>query len=182
MARTILHEDERGYVIVDGNEVTIGSKIDDPPKLRVTAPCYNWGGGGGVISFNYSRRPDVICWGQEQDEVGFVRVEQAESVRGNATNTCAEFNIFLADGSGQGDVERVFAFTTNRFTKWASNCLASLAQWIGGHPVTDTMWANNGMSFTQQQPDGNFATYMTHTAFDKSGAWPVWSAWTGRIE
>ena len=48
---------------------------------------------------------------------------------------------------------------------------------------TDTMWAPNGLSFTQQQDDGNFVTYTTTVPFSKAGEHvkAVWSAWTGKI-
>lgn len=47
--------------------------------------------------------------------------------------------------------------------------------------ITDTMWAPNGLFFTQQQDDGNFVTYAASAPYSKANATPVWSAWTGKI-
>jgi hypothetical protein len=47
----IIKETDIGFLGFEGNELTVGSKIDDPPKVRVTSPITTHGGGGGVISF-----------------------------------------------------------------------------------------------------------------------------------
>ena len=73
----ILLENDRGFVGLDGNELIIGSKIFDPPKLRLTCPVNADGGGGGVVSFNLSRHAGVVCDGHDQVEMGFFRVEQS---------------------------------------------------------------------------------------------------------
>lgn len=113
----ILAENERGYVALDGNELIVGSKIDDPPKVRVTSPLTEHGGGGGVISFNFSRQAGIVCDGHQQDEVAMIRVEQAEDVRGQLGNRKAEVNLLLADGSGVGDVVKPFACVYNAVTR-----------------------------------------------------------------
>lgn len=113
----ILSENDRGYVALDGNELIIGSKIDDPPKVRLTSPLYPTGGGGGAISFNYSREIGVVCDGHQQDEIAMIRVEQAEDVRGQLGNRKAELNLMLADGSGVGDVVKPFACVYNAVTR-----------------------------------------------------------------
>lgn len=170
----IIAENDYGYLLFESNELTIGSKVDDPPKVRLTSPCTEHGGGGGVISFNYSRQAGVVCDGHNQTEVGMIRVEQAEDVRGQVGNTKAEFNFMLGDGSGVGDVVKPLAFVWNAITR-------SLLNLLGGN--TDTMWAPSGVFFTQQQSDGNFVTYRVDKPFDK-GANPraLWSAWTGFID
>lgn len=113
----ILAENDLGYVGLDGNELIVGSKIDDPPKVRLTAPLYLTGGGGGVISFNISRYTGVVCDGHAQDEIAMIRVEQSEDVRGDLGNHKAEFNLMLADGSGIGDVVKPFACVWNAVTR-----------------------------------------------------------------
>lgn len=183
MARTILHEDERGYVIAEGNELTIGSKLNDPPKVRVCVPITATGGGGGVFSASRARSFGV-CFGDQQDEMGYVRFEQAEDVRGDVGHLRSEVNLFVASGLPGTDVERVFACTWDRFTKWGLSALTSLSVWLGGGGTSraDTMWAPNGLSFTQQQDDGNFVTYSVTRAFDKTAnPKAIWSAWTGPI-
>lgn len=168
----ILAETDTGWIGFEGNELTIGSKVDDPPKLRLTAPCTDHGGGGGVVSFNFSRNAG-ICDGHNQTEVGMIRVEQAEDVRGNSGNTKAELSFMLGDGSGIGDVQKPFAFVWNAITRFLIGVL--------GGP-SDTIWAPSGLYFTQQQADGNFVSYQVDRPFDKS-ATPValWSAWTGKL-
>lgn len=114
---TIIAENDIGFLVFDGNELTIGSKIDDPPKLRLTSPLTDHGGGGGVVSFNLSRRAGVVLDGHDQDEIGMVRVEQAEDVRGQLGNHKAEANLLLADGSGVGDVVKPIAVVWNAVTR-----------------------------------------------------------------
>jgi len=113
----ILAENEYGWIAFEGNELTIGSKVGDPPKLRLTSPINADGGGGGVISFNFSRQAGVVCDGHQQDEVAMIRVEQAEDVRGQLGNRKAEMGLMLADGSGIGDVVKPFACVYNAITR-----------------------------------------------------------------
>jgi hypothetical protein len=173
VARTVLHDDERGYVIAEGNELTIGSKLDDPPKVRLTSIGTDHGGAGGVVSFNLSRQTGV-CYGSQQTEMAMIRVEQASDVRGDASNSKAEFNFLLNDGgTADADMQKPLAFVWNVITR-------NLLSVLGSRP--DTMWAPTGRTFTQQQDDGNFVTYSVDHPFDKS-ANPValWSAWTGKL-
>jgi hypothetical protein len=182
MARVILFEDERGYVIAEGNEFTIGSKIDDPPKVRVGSQIFTHGGGGGVISFSRMRSSGV-CFGDQQDEIAMIRVEQAEDVRGQTSNRKAEFNFMVSNGDPSVDVVKPLAFTWDTVTRILAGFRSSLAAKLGGGGRTDTMWAPDGLSFTQQQSDGNFVTYTIDAPFDKSAnPRPVWSAWTGKID
>jgi len=171
VSRTVLHDDERGYVVVEGNELTVGSKIDDPPKVRLTSPTYSHGGGGGAVSFNSS--PESISFGDRQTEMAMIRVEQAEDVRGQVANPKAEINFLLNDGgTTDANMQKPFAFVWNTITQLR---LAFVER-------TDTMWAPSGLFFTQQQADGNFVTYRITTPFDKSAnPKAVWSAWTGFI-
>lgn len=47
-------------------------------------------------------------------------------------------------------------------------CSAGLVG-AGSAGITDTIWAPDGRSFTQQQSDGNFVTYFTTVPFSKAG-------------
>ena len=176
MAVKLLFEDERGYLLMDGNELTVGSKIDDPPKVRLTSPLTEHGGGGGCISYNASRTEGRVCLGQDQLEMALDRVEQAEDVRGQVGNLKAERNFLLNDGSGAGDnaMRKPFAFIWNAVTRMLLN--------MAGGSRTDTMWAPGGLTFTQQQEDGNFVTYKVDRPYDKgANPIPLWSAWTGKL-
>ena len=180
----VLADTGNGFLIFDGNEESVGSKENDPCKLRLTTPIYPDGGGGGVVSFNASRNPGTIQDGHNQLEMGFLRVEQSESVRGQQGNLRGELNVFLNDGSGEGDAAmvRAFALECDRITKIHPNLVQSLRNVLGidgsgpaGSP--DHMTSPQGRFQTHQQEDGNFVTYDTSTT-----PWTaVWSAWTGRI-
>jgi hypothetical protein len=170
-----------GFLGFEGNEESIGSKENDPCKLRLTTPVYPDGGGGGVISFNASRNPGVVQDGHNQQEMGFIRVEQSESVRGQTGNLRGEMNFFLNDGSGQDDASmvRAFAIECDRITKAHPGLVQSLRNLLGvsGGFSPDHMTSPQGRFQTHQQEDGNFVTYDTSTT-----PWTaVWSAWTGRI-
>lgn len=114
----ILAENEIGYLLFDGNELTIGSKIGDPPKCRLTSPINADGGGGGVISYNASRQAGVVCDGHQQTEMAMDRVEQAEDVRGQIGNYKAERNFMVSDASGDGadGMHKPLAFTYDAVT------------------------------------------------------------------
>lgn len=176
MSRTVIFEDDRGFLAMEGNELTVGSKIDDPPKLRLTSPTYSHGAGGGCVSYNRSTRAGAVCFGNDQQEMALDRVEQASDVRGNPSNLKAERNFLLNDGSSGADsaMQKPLAFVWNLVTR---NLLG-----LGGSGRTDTMWAPDGLHFTQQQSDGNFVTYEVTRPFDKSASpKALWSAWTGVI-
>lgn len=160
MARTILHNDERGFVIAEGNELTIGSKIDDPPKLRLTYPISSSGGGGGAISYNASTSAGTICWGSDQHEMAMDRVEQASDVRGNTANLKAERNFLLNDGSGSSDsaMQKPLSFIWNAITK----ILLPLTG--GGGGSSNFVQSDNGRFRLYVQGDGNLVLYDVSTA------------------
>lgn len=132
----IIAENDRGWIALDGNEMIVGSKIFDPPKVRLTSPVNTDGGGGGVISFNISRHAGAAIDGHDQDEMAMLRVEQAEDVRGQVGNPKAELNIMLADGSGVGDVVKLFAIVWNRVTRFLPEFAQSIRMTLGGAPPT----------------------------------------------
>lgn len=158
----IIAENDRGWVALDGNELIVGSKVDDPAKLRGTSPITEHGGGGFAISFNMHRDFGRAVDGHGQIEMGMIRCEQDEGVRGQIGNPKGEMNFMLNDGGGgeDGNMRKPLAFVWNAITR-------SLLSLFGG-ATSDTMWAPNGLSFTQQQDDGNFVTYRTIVPFSKA--------------
>jgi hypothetical protein len=166
----MLAENDRGWVALDGNELIVGSKLGDPPKVRLTSPVNADGGGGGVLSFNVSRQEGVVCDGHQQDEIAMVRVEQAEDVRGQVGNHKAELNLLLADGSGVGDVVKPFACVWNAVTRLMPQFAGALrSAVIGGVvPVTpDThtaeLLSRDGKFLFVLQGDGNEVVYLRST-------------------
>lgn len=122
-----------GWFSAEGNETTTGAKNFDPAKSRLATPISSTdGGGGGVWSANRARNPGQVCEGGQQEEMGFMRIEQSESVRGSDSNLRAEFNLFLNDGSGAGDsaMVRAFALECDRITKMHPALLESLRIWL----------------------------------------------------
>ena len=157
----IIAENETGFIGFDGNELIIGSKVDDPAKVRLTAPMTEHGGGGGVISFNFHRDFNRAVDGHEQCEMGMIRVEQADDVRGQVGNPKAELNFMLNDGGTQdSNMRKPLAFVWNAITR-------SLLSLFGGS-ASDTIWAPGGLYFTQQQDDGVLVKYRVDRPFDKA--------------
>ena len=160
MSRTVLHDDDRGYLLVEGNEFTIGSKIDDPPKIRLTSPY----AGGGYISFNSSQAGQV-CDGSRQTEIGLWGVKKAD----DGSLPKAEAHFFLNDGGGTEDrnMRRAFSLMWNKLTQ-------ATFGWGSG----SAMRSPNGRYLTQQQDDGNLVQY---DMIDPAHPRAVWSSWTGPI-
>ncbi len=92
---TVQQDDDRGFELFDGNEKTVGSKINDPAKSRLTTPIVSTGGGGGAVSFNASRNVGEVQDGHQQDEMAMIRCEQDDRVRGDVGNRQAEVNLQL---------------------------------------------------------------------------------------
>lgn len=168
--KTVLHEDDRGYVIAEGNELTVGSKIDDPPKVRVTSITTSQGMGGGVISFNRSRHAGV-CYGDQQDEMSMIRVAQADDVRGDVSSVKAEISFQLNDGSGSGDsaMQKALAFMHNALTR--------MRFVFGGsaHRDASRFYSGNGLYCWNYQDDGSVVLYATHLSADETTWTPMWA-------
>lgn len=154
-----------GWESFEGNESTTGAKNFDPAKQRIATPISPTdGGGGGVVSFNRARHPGMVNEGGQQDEMGFIRVEQSESVRGQEGNLRSELNVFLNDGSGAGDAAmvRAVAIECDRVTKINPGLLVSLQQLIGasgGGSSSSRFTSPNGRWWLQIQDDGNYVIY-----------------------
>jgi len=166
----IIAENDRGYVGLDGNELIVGSKVFDPPKVRVTCPANEDGGGGGVLSANISRRAGVVCDGHDQVEIGFARFEQSESVRGQPGNPRAEFAVNLNDGSGGADSSmcKPLAFECDRVTRDSIGVSGA----GGGSP--SRFVSPNGRWWLQIQDDGQYVIY---DAIDPAHPKAVFDLW-----
>lgn len=185
-AQSVDNNTDYGYRGFEGNEETVGSKVDDPPKIRLAAPGTEHGGAGGVVSFNLIPVFGRVAFGGQQIEMCMLRVEQAEDVRGQATNPKGEFNFLCNDGSGTGDraMKKIFSFTATGVTHMSPEFAASMRSWLGGGggAAGDRMVSSSGQFVTVQQGDGNFVTYdLARGALGDPNA-AVWSSWTGKVE
>lgn len=168
----ILSENERGFVGLDGNELIIGSKVYDPPKLRVTAPVNADGGGGGVFSANISREAGVVCDGHQQIEIGFIRFEQSESVRGDPLNARGEYNLLLnVGGTDDAAMQRGLAIEADRVTKMNPGLQTAL----GGSGDLSRLVSPNGRYWFQVQDDGNLVFYDAIDPTHPKAIFDLWS-------
>lgn len=81
-----------GYVLYGGNEITIVSTVEDPPKLRFASAA---GLSLGAFSFN-RLRPDG-----GQTEMVLFQGKQDERFRNDPNNPTAEMTIHLNNGGDQ---------------------------------------------------------------------------------
>lgn len=172
----IIAENDRGYIGLDGNEFIVGSKIVDPPKVRLTSPANESGGGGGVLSANISRREGVACDGHQQVEIGFLRFEQSEAVRGDPGNPRGEYNVLLnVGGEDDAAMQRGLAYEADRVTQINPALAASLSSAMGGAGGSPSRFVSpNGRWWMQMQDDGNFVIY---DAGDPSQPKAVFDLW-----
>lgn len=177
-AQTVIVNTDIGFIGHEGNETTVGSKVDDPAKVRLTVPMTTHGGGGGVISFNYSRTWGQVQFGGNQVEMAMLRVEQAESVRGQVGNPKAEFN-FLCNTGGQSDaaMAKCLSFTYDGITAISPGIANSLRGIVGGSGGSSSrMTSPNGQFWLQLQDDGNYVIYDVHDAANPTPT-PVFDLW-----
>lgn len=175
-AQVTLVEDGRGYLGVEGNEATVGSKLDDPSKVRLTSPITDHGGGGGALSFNLHRFLGK-AFGSQQVEMAMIRVEQASDVRGSFSPK-AEFNFLLNDGSGGDDaaMTKPLAFTAHNITRLDPGIARDLAARLGPYLATggSRFTSPNGVWWLQLQDDGNCVIY---DASNPNAPRPVFDLW-----
>lgn len=177
----ILYDLGNGQFRMQGNEIIIDAKDADAAKFRVGSryvpgEC----GGGGAYSW------DLI---QEVHE-GNRRVEAAVLVGGFNGRT-GEVGLCIWNGRDPGDIrdedqKKVVEFRPDEI-EFRVPIKAPNFTGGGGAPseqLVGRMWAPNGLSFTQQQSDGNFVTYLTQVPFNiaSTNVKAVWSAWTGPIK
>ena len=167
----VLEDNERGQTRVEGNAFCQDSKIQDAAEARVGSPSGPGSGGGGKYSF------DVLPNG-----VSGPRREIASMMAGEGAYG-AEWKLVLLKKGGQTtDADQITVIQATAAELEFLVPVKGLTTGTGeSHPVR--MWAPNGLSFTQQQDDGNFVTYTTTVAFSVAPEHvkAVWSAWTGRI-
>lgn len=174
-AQTVDQVTDYGYRGFEGNELTVGSKVDDPAKYRCSSPITEHGGGGCVLSFNFHRAIGEVAFGGRQTELAMLRVEQAEDRRGTF-DPKAEFNFLCNDGSSGGDaaMQKCLSFTWTGITRMSPWILRDLRQLIGGGGVgasggTSRMESPGGQYWLQLQSDGNYVIYDTFV-FNEDGS------------
>lgn len=175
--QVVTADNDRGFNVTEGNEQTVGSKIDDPAKVRLTVPLTEHGGGGGVISFNASREFGKVQFGANQLEMAMLRVEQAEDVRGHVGNLKAEFNFLVNDGLGSDDANmaKALAFTyygITRISPYLANDIRNIAAGANQFFVPGRMVSPGGQYWLQLQSDGNYVIYDSFVADDNGDPSP----------
>lgn len=92
-------EMDYGFIEYGGNEVTVASRIDDPPKYRLAAPF-----GLSLGAVTGSRlRPDG-----GQDEMAILQFKQDERTRADPNSRVGEMSFLLRKGaSGNDDADFV---------------------------------------------------------------------------
>ena len=81
---------DRGFIHIGGNEVSIVSVDEDPPKLRLASPSGLY---LGCISFG-RLRPDG-----RQEELVLISGKQDERTRNDPNNYSGEITISIRDGA-----------------------------------------------------------------------------------
>lgn len=186
LAQSVLVDNDRGFLGHEGNETSVGSKLDDPPKLRLTVPITEHGGGGGVVSFSASREFAKVQFGSNQLEMAMLRVEQAEDVRGHIGNLKAEFNFLVNDGLGSddGNMQKALAFTyygITRISPYLARDIRNIAAGADQFFVPGRMTSPGGQYWLQLQSDGNYVIYDSWVADDSGNPTPkalydLWSS------
>lgn len=168
----ILSENDRGYVALDGNELIVGSKIVDPPKVRLTSPTDEHGGGGGVLSANISREAGVVCDGHQQLEIGFIRFEQSEAVRGQPMNPRGEYNLLLnVGGEDDAAMQRGMGLEADRVTRINPALLGLFTS----SDAPSRFVSPNGRYWLQVQDDGNVVVYDAANPQRPKAIFDLWS-------
>lgn len=167
---SIIADTSNGQLRLQGNETITDAKDADAAKVRVgSRHVPGKSGGGGAYSF------DVI----EEVSEGNHRTEAVVMV-GGFNGSGGELGICIWNG-----VEPITDPGQPKVVEMRHNEIEFKvpirAPNLAGGGVTDTMWAPDGRTFTQQQSDGNFVTYTASAPWSKANATAVWSAWTGKI-
>lgn len=162
-----------GEIELHNNEVHIRSNVADPPGVSFHGygDCKSL----GKVSFKMDGKETVLIQGK-----------RTEDGSGEVYLGVLDANILQQTGSlDRAMVEAVNI--TARGIEFRVPVGFSAGVTRGGVVTTpsgavDTMWAPDGLSFTQQQTDQNFVTYVVTSPYDK-GANPraIWSALTGKL-
>lgn len=177
-----MERNSEGVLHLRGNELCSDSVIPqgDAAFMRVGSPRVPGGaGGGGGFAFDrleagkdptQSVRTNIGMWTGSQAPDGSVEI---------VLHALKQHGL-----SVDADMLKLIRVVTGE-TPQASS-IEFLVPIKGPAPtpagVTDTMWSPDGMSFTQQQSDGNFVTYGASVPFSKANVRALWSAWTGFIQ
>jgi hypothetical protein len=154
---------EKNEVVLDGK-----SSFHDPVKYRGSSRFpYGW---LVAISGDVRTGDDI---GDPRYEKGFFGIRHDDDFP--KETQAYEFALYVQEPGGTEDATMKCRLrVTSQYMEVNGQRLVS-----GG--VTDTMWAPDGMCFTQQQADGNFVTYHASAPWSKAHAKAVWSAWTGKL-
>lgn len=154
------------------NEFIMDSKIADAAKFRVGAPFEaGESGGGGAFSF------DVLNFGGNSSR----RIEVVLFTGGMNSQGGGESGLFVTRRGTWGDITdaaqvRIYEATSDGIVFHVPVTFAGGGGGVSG--ITDTMWAPDGLSFTQQQTDANFVTYTTKVPYCKDAACGVRAVWS----
>lgn len=179
-AQTVDSSTDYGFRGFEGNEETVGSKVDDPSKVRITSPITEHGGGGGVVSFNWHKAMGQVVFGGGQTELAMLRVEQSEDVRGSMIPR-AEFNFLCNDGGDQdANMQKCLAFTwygITRISPYIARDIRAIA--AGAAFATEApsrMASPDGRYWLQLQDDGNYVIYDVHDPASPTPK-PIFDLW-----
>jgi hypothetical protein len=185
-------------LMFDGVEVAI-VQAKDPPQLRLATRDQTGAQTGGVIQgcslrlgedvfenllqLQFSKADDSAADEHRGQLVIKVRTNQGPDEDG--MQTAAVFSTAYLGALFAGLVN----FAGDLY-KFANQGDPPPYMCTGQHPEplppttirTDTMWAPDGLSWTQQQGDTNFVTYAGVTPWSKYPATAVWSWMSGPIE
>lgn len=181
MSRDVLSSNARGRFFLDGNESETESIVDDPSANRLRSPITAAGGGGGKVTFKATINGRDV-------ELGYLRICQAESVRGQLENPKAECQIFLNDGLGTDDNNMQKALIVEiggGILEIHPSILASLQHLVNGTPpaaptpvgAVSRVQSPNGRYVWNMQTDRgpleNMVLYDTHNKADESTWTPI---------
>jgi hypothetical protein len=159
-----------GTVELHNNEVHIRSNVADPPGVSFHGygDCRSL----GKVSFKINGREMVLIQGKSRDDNGGgeIYVGVLDEARFRELEARGDTNAL---DHAMIEVMNIQAHQIE---------FKTAVKFPGGAAaVNDTIWAPDGLSFTQQQADRNFVTYKVDRPFDK-GANPValWASGTNQ--
>lgn len=162
-------ESDIGYLDFDGNELTIGSKVDDPPKLRMTSPTP--GGSYGCISGNRTRAD-----GAQLEKVLLILKPDDASI--GQPHEGGAYDFFAQEAGTEDDqgMKRVKVLTS----QFEENYVPQV-----GDPAPSgdaRFFSPNGRYCWNYQNDGHQVQYDTHNSPNESEWEAVWSNWHGLLK
>ena len=168
---TILSENERGKVHIEGHALIADSTIADAGEIRVGSPVIpGVHSGGGKYSIDDTRNVDAD--GRGRREIAYLGC--GDGVFGPELS----LNVLKKDALSEDiNMIRLFRATAAEGIEFTVPVRAP-----GGiATVTDRMTSINGRFVTIQQGDGNFVTYDRELGPVGDPAAAIWSAWGGKV-